>query len=429
MRTILPFWIPLLLTWLMMAVEQPYLSALIARLPDPKYNLAAFGIAFSLALVLEAPVIMMMSAVIALVKGKASFCQLRRFMHQMNLVVFLITILLLIPQFFHWFGTHLLALNQDMVSRTYRALWFLLPWAPAIGYRRFYHGLLIQAHLTRRVTFSTIARMVTMGVAALLAFQWMPQHGASVGALALSCGVVVEAMVARWLAKGTRRTFFVDDQREGHHKIYVKGEIFAFYWPLILTTFISLSARPVVVFFLGHASMALDSLAVVPVINALLFIFSAIGLSFQEVGVALAGDHLEQRKTLQRFALIVGSLMSFVYFFLTATPLAHWWFGRVSGLSEELTQFALGPALTLVLIPFSSIALSYQRAMLVKAGLTRWISRASYLEVAVMVGWLLLLVFFWNAVGAYAFALSLTAGRLASLLFLTWGPPWRTMGG
>jgi hypothetical protein len=46
-----------------------------------------------------------------------------------------------------------------------------------------------------------------------------------------------------------------------------------------------------------------------------------------------------------------------------------------------------------------------------------------------MVGWLLLLVFFWNAVGAYAFALSLTAGRMASLLFLTWGPPWRTMGG
>ena len=61
-KTILAFWIPLAATWLMMSLEGPYLSALIARLAEPKFNLAAYGIAFSLALIIEAPVIMMMSA-------------------------------------------------------------------------------------------------------------------------------------------------------------------------------------------------------------------------------------------------------------------------------------------------------------------------------------------------------------------------------
>jgi len=65
---ILKFWIPLAATWLMMSLEGPYLSALIARLPDPKFNLAAYGIAFSLALIFEAPVIMMMSASTSLAK-------------------------------------------------------------------------------------------------------------------------------------------------------------------------------------------------------------------------------------------------------------------------------------------------------------------------------------------------------------------------
>lgn len=67
-KTILTFWIPLAATWLMMSLEGPYLSALIARLAEPKFNLAAYGIAFSLALIIEAPVIMMMSASTALVK-------------------------------------------------------------------------------------------------------------------------------------------------------------------------------------------------------------------------------------------------------------------------------------------------------------------------------------------------------------------------
>ena len=46
-RQIFFFWLPLASTWLMMAVEGPYLAAIIARLPDPTANLAAFGVAFA----------------------------------------------------------------------------------------------------------------------------------------------------------------------------------------------------------------------------------------------------------------------------------------------------------------------------------------------------------------------------------------------
>ena len=61
-RKIFVFWVPLAATWLMMATEGPFLAAVIARLADPKYNLAAYGVAFSFALFIEAPGIMMMSA-------------------------------------------------------------------------------------------------------------------------------------------------------------------------------------------------------------------------------------------------------------------------------------------------------------------------------------------------------------------------------
>ena len=46
----------------MMAVEGPYLAAVVARLPDPTLGLAAYGVAIALAVLMEAPVIMLLSA-------------------------------------------------------------------------------------------------------------------------------------------------------------------------------------------------------------------------------------------------------------------------------------------------------------------------------------------------------------------------------
>ena len=77
-REILAFWLPMAGTWLMMAAEAPFLAALIARLAEPKYNLAAFGVAYAIAILVEAPVIMILSASTALVEGPVSLRRLRR---------------------------------------------------------------------------------------------------------------------------------------------------------------------------------------------------------------------------------------------------------------------------------------------------------------------------------------------------------------
>ena len=78
-RRILSFWLPLAGTWLMMSVEGPFLAAVIARLPNPTENLAAYGIAFVLALVIESPVIQFLSASTALVSTRNTYVAMRRF--------------------------------------------------------------------------------------------------------------------------------------------------------------------------------------------------------------------------------------------------------------------------------------------------------------------------------------------------------------
>ena len=82
-RKIARFWLPLAAMWILMALEQPMLSAVIARLPEAKLNLAAYGLTFSLALIVESPVIMFLTMGTALAKDRQSYRLLLRFTHIM----------------------------------------------------------------------------------------------------------------------------------------------------------------------------------------------------------------------------------------------------------------------------------------------------------------------------------------------------------
>ena len=164
---ILTFWAPLAGTWVMMAVEGPYLAAIVARLPEPTANLAGFGVAFAFAIIIEAPVIMLMSASTALVEDRDSYLALRRFTYGLCAVFTGVHIVVLIPQVFDFLSLDLLALPEDVAQITHRGLVFLLPWTAAIGYRRFRQGLLIRHNLTRRVAYGTGLRLATMSMTAL----------------------------------------------------------------------------------------------------------------------------------------------------------------------------------------------------------------------------------------------------------------------
>ena len=124
----------------MMSIEGPYLAALIARLAEPKYNLAAYGIAFSFALIVEAPVIMMMSASIALVKNYQSFKQLRNFNYGLMILLTAIMILFVIPPVFYFITEDLIGLPKEVSHLTHLAMIILIPWPGAIGYQKILSG-------------------------------------------------------------------------------------------------------------------------------------------------------------------------------------------------------------------------------------------------------------------------------------------------
>jgi len=411
------FWLPLAATWLMMAVEGPFLAAIIARLAAPTYNLAAYGVAFSLALVVEAPVIMLMSAATALARNRLSYIRLRSFTHVLNAAVTLATGAMLLPPIFDAIASGLIGLPPEVAARTHLALLILLPWPAAIGTRRLYQGVLIRNGLTRRVAYGTVVRLVAMFGTALFLANQNRIEGASVGAAALSMGVISEAAASRLMVAGVlRKLLQTPGEATGAAASWVA--LSRFYYPLALTTLLSLGIHPVVTFFVGNSRMSLESLAVLPVIGALVFIFRSLGLAYQEVVIALVGDEHEGYRALRRFGTLLGLGVAVGLSFIAWTPLAGVWFENISGLTRELATFALAPTRILAIIPGLTALLSFQRAIMVVRSTTNRITWATILEVVgtVVVLWVAISIF--DVVGAVAAAAALLLGRIGANVYL-----------
>lgn len=416
------FWLPLAATWLMMAVEGPFLAAMIARLPDPKFNLAAYGVAFALGLVLEAPIIMIMSAATALVRDRQSYLAMRNYTHALNGAITLFMVVILLPPVFSAITRGLLGLPEEVARLTHIATLLLLPWPGAIGIRRFYQGVLIRSGMTRRVAYGTVVRLAGMTGTALVLFRVPWMEGAWVGTAALSVGVTLEAMVAGVMARRSVSSLMATDPSG---ELLTNRSITTFYYPLALTTLLSLGLHPVVTFFMGHSRASLESLAVLPVVMSLVFVFRALGLAYQEVGIALIGDDLEGYRPLRDFATVLGIAVVAGLGVIAYTPLADFWFRHVSGLSADLAQFAILPTRLLVIIPGLTVLLSFQRSMLVNYKATRHITWATAIEVIGVVGVLMIGILVFDIVGAVAAAAALVVGRIGANIYLV--PPLRRL--
>lgn len=413
---ILKFWLPLAATWLMMSFEGPYLSALIARLAEPKFNLAAYGIAFSLALIFEAPVIMMMSASTSLVKDYQSFRQLRKFNYILISFLTGLIVLFTLPLIFFFVTEKLIGLPDNVARLTHIAVLILIPWPAAIGFRRFYQGILIRNGLTRLVAYGTAIRLISMSVTAFALFKFTNVPGVIVGAASLTTAVLCEAVASKIMT--LEIVSKIKSQPDFTEHSISQKEIFNFYYPLALTSLLTLGIQPFVTFFIGQSKMAIESFAVLPVITSLVFIFRALGLSYQEVVIALTGEKFEGFVQLKNFAIKLAVFAAGVLMIIAFTSLSKIWFNDVSGLSISLTEFAKVPLMIMSFFPAFTVLISFQRAVFVKAKETKQITYGTAIEFIGIIIVVAICIKYFSLVGAVAATISFVIGRLAACGYL-----------
>jgi hypothetical protein len=374
LRVVATTWWPLALSWLLMGAEQPLIAAVVARLPEARDNLAAYGgVVFPIALVIEAPVIMLLAASTELSRDRDSYRALSRFTHRIGAAMTVLHLVLVATPAFDFVVGDLLAVPDSARPHARLGLLCMLPWTWAIASRRFHQGALIRFGRAREVTVGTAIRLCTTITVLAVGAALDLRPGVAVGASSLSAGVVAEAIYAAWRVRPVVRGPLADAPIL---RAPLRGrEFLAFYVPLAMTPLVTLVVVPFGTAAVSRMHDPLPSLAVWPMISSLLFVLQTVGLAYNEVVVAQLDDP-RARPALLRFTwLLVGATTAGILV-LALPPVCRLWFQGVSGLPPDLTERAVAALWIGIPIPAMRALQSWYQGQLVHARRTRGISEA-----------------------------------------------------
>lgn len=407
-RGVFATWWPLAASWLMMGLELPAVSAVMARLPDATVNLAAYGgVVFPLSVFIEAPIIMLLAASTALSKDLDSYIRLRRFMIGSAVVLCLVHVAVAATPLYHFVVGRLLGVPEPVLAPARIGMLLFIPWTPAIAYRRFQQGLMIRFGRSRAVGVGTAIRLGTNVAVLAAGFAVGGLPGIVVGCSAVSLSVIVEAVYAGFVSRSIVRGPL--SAAPPAKTPLTLRRLLKFYLPLAVTPLFMTLAWTFVSAAVSRMPRALDSLAVWPVLNGLVFTLRSMGFAFNEV-VVVSLDRFDPRPPLVRFTWILAGGVTAALLLVNVTPLARIWFETVTGLPPELTLLALHGLWIALLNPAFSVVHSFFQGRLVHAHRTRDVTVAVVLYIGVTAAVLLAGVRNGTVTGLYFGLAAILAG-------------------
>lgn len=366
-RQIFKTWWPLAASWLLMGLEGPALSAVMARMADPEIHLAAYGgVVYPLALIIESPVIMLLAASTALSKDWNSYQRIRQYMLISGAALTGLHILLAFTPLYYWLVVRVIGVPNEIVEPARLGLMILTPWTWSIGYRRFQQGVLIRYGRSSAVGAGTVVRLTADGIVLIIGYLTNILPGIAVAAAAQAAGVLSEALYSGLRVRPVVRGRLRENPGVG----LSWREFLTFYVPLALTSLLSLLWQPIGSAALSRMPLPLASLAVWPIVSGLTFMLRSLGFAYNEVVVALLGVHGSSGR-LRKFTLGLGLGVAAAHILIAGSPLSMFWFEKVTALKPDLAALAHTAFWLALPLPVLSVLVSWYQGAIVYSEKTR----------------------------------------------------------
>lgn len=423
LRQLVRLWLPLALSFEFMMLEGPAFHAAVSRLPDSQLNLAAWGLTMSVQMIVESPIIMLISTAIALVDSPAAYRALLRFSLALCAFCTLVALLLAATPLHAFVTRTLMGQPERLAVATLPAMRIMVFWSAFIGMRRFYQGVLVKHGRTKAVSQGTAIRLFFAIASALLLVLWGRLPGVQVAACAVMAAVISESVAAYLFARPVVSRSLSGKTAGG---TLSQAAIFRFHAPLATTTLLALLAMPLTAAALARLPHRDETLAALPVAFMLLLVIRGFGLSLQEIAVAHYSDP-DTRPALVRLGWIVGLVSSAVTVVVALSPLLDLYARRVIGVPPHLMGAIREGVLWGGALPLLTALASLARGRLMAERQTIRVYRGMLVGLFVQalgLGWGV-----WSQeAGMICASTAFTAGALAELGWLAWRPAARATG-
>jgi hypothetical protein len=356
-----------------MTAELPLISAVIARLPAPEINLAAWGVVFALSIIIQSPSTMLLAASTTLSKDWDSYRKLRRFTITIGALLTTLHFLIAFTPLYYVVMAQLLGLPEQIVEPARVGLMIMTPWSWGTAYRRFQQGVLIRFEQSRAVVWGSLIRVGVDLVILTTGYLLGGLPGIVVGTGAIITGVLCEALYTglrvRPVVRGQLKLAALVRPR------LTFRAFMSFYVPLALTVLLMLLVMPLVSAALSRMPRALDSLAVWPVVFGFLIMWQSAGIAYNEAVIALL-EKPRAEPRLRRFTAQLTMVTTILLGLIVVTPLSSLWFSHVAGLSPPLVDLARQTMWLGLLLPGLRVLQSWYQGAITYGRHTRGITEA-----------------------------------------------------
>lgn len=417
-RQMLILWVPLAASITMMVFESSVINIGLGRTIEPELGLAAYGVACSLAYLVEAPIMMLIDASVARSTDRASFLLVRRFTLELGVLVTVIGLLLSVTPLYGLVVEGLMNIPVAVADRTRPVMLVLSFWPFPIAWRRTQQGLLIRAGRTTIISVATGIRLGVLAAAMAVGLILLPDKGTLVAGLAMLLSVTVESALTTWAAAPVLRgNLFGQDGAGTPQEPLTMPRLRRFYRPLAVSQILRQTTRPVLNAGIAAAPMALPSLAAWPVVWGFSMLIAGPVWSLQQLTTAVAVDPVACRRV-WRFSFGLCVLSTLVSALVVFTPLYEMVMGGIYNLSPELQELARPAAQVLVVYPLVTGLVSVYRGLLIRGGDTAAVRTAMVVHVFTLVGSVVVGLLLLPLTGALLAALASLAGPLLELFWL-----------
>jgi progressive ankylosis protein len=384
-RQLIQLWqqfIPLSLSDVSMALGDPLTTTTLAHLPDARSNIAAVGVAKAIAIFCESPIIMLLHASNALAPTQAS----RRALWQFTLIasgsMSLLLALTTIPAIFEIVGEGWLGVVPSLSGTIRSTLAIVILWPFAIGWRRYFQGLLIHGGESNAVAMAGIIRLLVVGGILAGGF-FFRANGAVVAGMSLVWGVIAEAVVVTLLARRLGATKPPELLSTPEIPKDLAG-VWKFYAPLGGTMILGWGARAALVGIVARANDGSIALAAWPAAWGLVIVVANSTRMVQQI--IIRNRQLLPDRVLIIFAITVGLVCSLILLTVSGTPLSQDAIGWFVGNDPELIARVRPVLLICAVMPLLVSLQNALQGFLVSEGRTWGVNQAAGVGAVVMLG-------------------------------------------
>lgn len=415
---LLAFYLPLSATVGLMSVSHLIINGTLARSISPEIAIAGFAVALSLSAVADRPLQLLRQTCSVLLRDKRSFAAISRLARYVIASVMLFGLVLgfsplgsIVMRYFYDLDGELLA----SAILAYRVILFASLFS---GIRCLYQGVIIAKFRTKWMTIGMCIRLIIMSLMSL----WFVSSGfgdAWVGAALFVTGMFIEAAVS--FLEG-RRLIAKTPEVSPNHEQFAPGSVYAFYRPLLYSSFVALFIGPSINAMLGRTmdySLSIAAFAIGA--NVFFFVTSIVFYTHQ---LAMQFYSRDRRRTLQ-FILLLSLVSTSVMGLLAYSEAGVWFLQEVMGVTGRLLTESRRVLRIMMIYVFVFTWLDYSNGLAMLFGRTKilfWSQGGNFVItlIALLIG--VLFTPGWNGIIG---AIAQSCGVIGELCIVQAGLRWR----